>query len=250
MNEAFRVLILIPAYREAPVIGRVIEDVRTTRPDVDIVVIDDASPDRTGAIAREAGVPVLTLPVNLGIGGAVQTGFKYAVAHGYDAVVQVDGDGQHDPQELATVLGPLRAGKADVVIGSRFLEDRGYKAPFTRRVGMVLFSTVARWAIGQRITDTTSGFRALNRRAVAFLAENYPVDFPDAETLVLLRRAGFTLAEVPVNMRARFSGKSSTTTLKSLYYPFKQMLSVLVVMLRKPPRPGEDGDAGVRTHGR
>jgi hypothetical protein len=165
----------------------------------------------------------------------VQTGFKYAVAEGYDAAVQVDGDGQHPSEELPRLLEPLARGDADVIIGSRFLEKTDYKTPFTRRVGMILFSTVARWAMGQRITDTTSGFRALNRRALRFLARNYPVDFPDAETLVLLKRAGFRIQEVSVNMRPRLSGKSSTTTLRSLYYPFKQTLSVLVVMLRQPP---------------
>jgi len=231
-----RTLIIIPAYNETAVIARVVDDVRRAAPDVDIVVVNDASPDDTGARARAAGARVIDLPVNLGIGGAVQTGFKYAVAHGYDAAVQVDGDGQHPSEELPRLLGPLAAGEADVVIGSRFLEKTAYKAPFTRRVGMILFSAVARWAMGQRITDTTSGFRALNRRALRFLAENYPVDFPDAETLVLLKRSGFRLLEVSVNMRPRLSGKSSTTTLRSLYYPFKQTLSVLVVMLRKPPR--------------
>jgi len=234
-----RVLIVIPAFREAAVIERVIADVRAARPDVDLVVVDDCSPDDTGERARRAGVPVLPLPVNLGIGGAVQTGFKYAVLHDYDAVVQVDGDGQHDPAELEKLLAPLAEGRADVVIGSRFLVDTGYRAPLARRAGMVLFSAIARRAMGQRIADTTSGFRALNRRAVRFLARNYPVDFPDAETLVLLNRGGFRLLEVPVRMRPRFSGKSSTTTLKSIYYPFKQLLSIVVVLLREPPRAGE-----------
>jgi glycosyltransferase involved in cell wall biosynthesis len=165
----------------------------------------------------------------------VQTGFKYAATRAFDAVVQVDGDGQHDPAELEKILAPIAAGEADVVIGSRFLEDTGYRAPFARRVGMILFSAVARRAMGQRITDTTSGFRALNRAAYMYLARNYPVDFPDAETLVLLHRAGFRIREVAVRMRPRLSGKSSTTTLKSIYYPFKQLLSILIVLLRDPP---------------
>ncbi len=238
-----KTLVIIPAYREATVIGEVIRDVRRARPDVDIVVVDDASPDRTGHRAREAGAPVLTLPVNLGIGGAVQTGFKYAVAHGYEAAVQVDGDGQHDPAELETVLAPLIAGEADLVIGSRFLADTGYRAPLARRMGMILFSAVAHRAMNQRITDTTSGFRALNRRALLYLARNYPADFPDAETLVLLKRAGFRIREVSVRMRPRLSGKSSTTPLKSLYYPFKQLLSILVVVLREPPPQVIEEDA-------
>lgn len=240
-----RVLVIIPAYKEATVIAGVIDEVRKTHPHAEVVVVDDCSPDDTGARARAAGAAVLSLAVNLGIGGAVQTGFKYAVTGDYDAVVQVDGDGQHDPAELDKILDPLWRGEADVVIGSRFLKQTGYRAPFARRVGMILFSAVAHRAMGQRVTDTTSGFRALNRRAFSFLAKNYPVDFPDAETLVLLKRAGFRLAEVSVNMRPRLSGKSSTTTLRSFYYPFKQLLSILVVLLRDPPPPAAaDKDSG------
>ena len=238
-----KALAIIPAYGEAAVIDKVIREVRRARPDLDVVVVDDCSPDATGRRARAAGAPVLSLPVNLGIGGAVQTGFKYAAARDYDALVQVDGDGQHDPGEIGRILGPLAEGRADVVIGSRFLEKTGYRAPFARRVGILLFSGIARRAMGQRITDTTSGFRALNRRAFVYLARNYPVDFPDAETLVLLKRAGFRLLEVPVSMRPRLSGRSSTTTLRSFYYPFKQMLSILVVLLRQVPPPTEETSA-------
>jgi glycosyltransferase involved in cell wall biosynthesis len=243
-----RVLAIIPAFREEAVIEQVIAGLRKTRPEVEAVVVDDCSPDRTAERARRAGAAVLRLPVNLGIGGAVQTGFKYAAARHYEAVVQVDGDGQHDPAEMAKILAPLERGEADVVIGSRFLEDTGYRAPFARRVGMILFSAVARRAMGQRITDTTSGFRALNRAAFVYLARNYPVDFPDAETLVLLNRAGFRIREVAVHMRPRLSGKSSTTTLKSIYYPFKQLLSILVVLLRDPPArlPESDEQAASR----
>ena len=231
-----RTLVIIPAYNESPVIGEVVRDVLKARPDIDVVVLDDCSRDATGEEAGKAGALVIRLPVNLGIGGAVQTGFKYAVSRGYKAVVQVDGDGQHDPHELAVVLKPLETGEADMVIGSRFVEKTKYKAPFARRVGMILFSAVAHAAMGQKIADTTSGFRAINGDLASFLARNYPVDFPDAETLVLCRRSGFRIKEVAVQMRPRKSGKSSTTTLKSLYYPFKQMLSVLVVLLRKAPQ--------------
>ena len=240
-----KTLVIIPAYGEAPVIAGVIEEVRRAQPEADVVVVDDCSPDATGREAQRAGAAVLRLPVNLGIGGAVQTGFKYALERDYEAVVQVDGDGQHDPVELEKVLAPLERGEADMVIGSRFLRQTGYKAPFARRVGMILFSTLARLAIGRRISDTTSGFRALNRRTFAFLALNYPVDFPDAETLVLVNRAGLRLREVSVNMRPRKSGRSSTTTLRSFYYPFKQILSILVVMLREPPPRPEAIPPGV-----
>jgi glycosyltransferase involved in cell wall biosynthesis len=234
-----RVLAIVPAFQEEDAIAQVVVELRKAQPALDVVVIDDCSRDATGSRAREAGARVLTLPVNLGIGGAVQTGFKYAVARGYDAVVQVDGDGQHDPAQLGRILQPLREHAAQVVIGSRFLDDTGYRASPVRRLGMRLFGAVVRAATGQRITDTTSGFRALDRQAFSFLARNYPVDFPDAETLVLLRRAGFELLEVSVRMRPRVSGRSSTTPLRALYYPFKQLLSIGVVLMRKPPESQE-----------
>jgi len=234
-----RILAIVPAFQEEDAIAQVVVDLRKAQPALDVVVIDDCSRDATGSRAREAGARVLTLPVNLGIGGAVQTGFKYAVARGYDAVVQVDGDGQHDPAQLGRILQPLREHEAHVVIGSRFLDDTGYRASPPRRLGMWLFGAVVRAATGQRITDTTSGFRALDRQAFSFLARNYPVDFPDAETLVLLRRAGFDLLEVSVRMRPRTSGHSSTTPLRALYYPFKQLLSVGVVLMRKRPESQE-----------
>jgi hypothetical protein len=241
-----KTLAIVPAFQEAGVIGEVVAELRAVRPDLDILVVDDCSPDATGARAREAGARVLRLPVNLGIGGAVQTGFKYAAAREYDAVVQVDGDGQHDPAQLAAILEPLAAGRGDMVIGSRFLERTGYRTPFARRAGMLLFSTVARLAMGQPVADTTSGFRALGRPLFTYLAEYYPTDFPDAETLVLIKRAGFTIHEVSVSMRPRKSGRSSTTTLKSIYYPFKQMLSILVILLRKPPPPPDPARSGNR----
>jgi glycosyltransferase involved in cell wall biosynthesis len=229
------VLAIVPAFDEAASIAKVIEEIRAAQPEVDVVVIDDCSRDDTARLAREAGAAVISLPVNLGIGGAVQTGFKYAVAQGHDAAVQVDGDGQHDASQLDLVLAPLEAGTANVVIGSRFLADTGYRASPPRRAGMLLFGALVRAATGQRITDTTSGFRALDREAFAFLARNYPVDFPDAETLVLLRRAGFRLMEVSVRMRPRPAGRSTTTPIRALYYPFKQLVSVLAVLLRKRP---------------
>ena len=244
-THGLRVLAIVPAHNEGETTAEVVRDIHRLAPGVDVVVVDDCSSDRTGDWAREAGAHVLPLPVNLGIGGAVQTGFKYAEAHGYDAVVQVDGDGQHDPAEIGLIIGPVARGEADVLIGSRFLKKTAYKAPFARRAGMIVFATVARWAMRQHITDTTSGFRALNREAYSYFARHYPTDFPDAESLVLLKRARFRLKEVSVNMRPRKRGQSSTTTLRSLYYPFKMTLSVLVVLLRQPPaRPqGPDGGA-------
>lgn len=244
VHHGLRVLAIVPAHNEGETTAEVVRDVRALAPGVDVVVVDDCSSDRTGDWARQAGARVLPLPINLGIGGAVQTGFKYAENHGYDAVVQVDGDGQHDPAEVGLIVGPVARGEADVVIGSRFLKRTAYKAPFTRRVGMILFASVARWAMRQKITDTTSGFRALNRDAYVYFARHYPTDFPDAESLVLLKRAGFRLTEVSVNMRPRKRGHSSTTTLRSIYYPFKMILAVFAVML-KPPPPRPVGPAAV-----
>lgn len=241
-THGLKVLAIVPAYNEGETTAEVVRDIQRLAPGVDIVVVDDCSPDDTGEWARNAGARVLPLPVNLGIGGAVQTGFKYAEAHGYDVVIQVDGDGQHDPAEIGLIVGPIARGEADVVIGSRFLKKTAYKAPFARRAGMIVFATVARWAMRQHITDTTSGFRALNRDAYMFFARHYPTDFPDAESLVLLKRSGFTLKEVSVQMRPRKRGHSSTTTLRSLYYPFKMTLSVFVVMMRQPP-PRPTGNA-------
>lgn len=239
-THGLRVLAIVPAYNEGETTAEVVRDIHRLAPGVDVVVVDDCSPDDTGEWARNAGARVLPLPVNLGIGGAVQTGFKYAEAHGYDVVVQVDGDGQHDPAEIGLIVGPIARGEADVVIGSRFLKKTAYKAPFARRAGMIVFATVARWAMKQHITDTTSGFRALNRDAYMFFARHYPTDFPDAESLVLLKRSGFALKEVSVQMRPRKRGHSSTTTLRSIYYPFKMTLSVFVVMMRQPPpRPSD-----------
>jgi len=234
-THGLRVLAIVPAHNEGETTAEVVADIHRLAPGVDVVVVDDCSSDRTADYARRAGAMVLPLPVNLGIGGAVQTGFKFAEAHGYDAVVQVDGDGQHDPAEIGLITGPLSRGEADVMIGSRFLTKTAYKAPFARRAGMILFASVARWAMRQKITDTTSGFRALNRDAYTFFARHYPTDFPDAESLVLLKRSGFRLREVSVNMRPRKRGTSSTTTLRSIYYPFKMVLSVFVVMIRTPP---------------
>lgn len=243
VHHGLKVLAIVPAHNEGETTAEVVRDIHRLAPGVDVVVVDDCSSDRTGEWARQAGARVLPLPVNLGIGGAVQTGFKYAEDHGYDAVIQVDGDGQHDPAEIGLIVGPVARGEADVVIGSRFLKKTAYKAPFTRRVGMVLFASVARWAMNQKITDTTSGFRALNREAFQYFARHYPTDFPDAESLVLLKRAAFRLTEVSVNMKPRKRGTSSTTTLRSLYYPFKMIMAVFIVMLREPPaRPKGPGE--------
>ncbi|HID64612.1 MAG TPA: glycosyltransferase family 2 protein [Anaerolineae bacterium] len=229
------VLVIIPAYNEADSIGGVISRVRASAPEVDILVIDDGSTDATAAIAQEAGALVVSLPHNLGIGGAVQTGYIFAAEMGYDIAVQVDGDGQHDPAEIAEIVAPLLAGQADVVIGSRYIEDRGYITPFLRRMGIFVLASIVSLIIRQRVTDTTSGFRAVNRRVIEFCAREYPRDYPEPESVVLFRRAGFRVREIPVTMNPRYGGKSSITPMRSFYYMVKVLLAILIGLLRRVP---------------
>jgi glycosyltransferase involved in cell wall biosynthesis len=234
-----RILVIVPAHNEAGRISAVISEIREKAPAVDIVVIDDASSDGTGVEAQAAGCKVVRLPTNLGIGGAVQAGFKYADERGYDIVVQIDGDGQHDPGLLARLVEPVIRDEADFVIGSRYFpgaEDRDYKTPFTRRVGISLFSWMTTAIIGVRITDVTSGFRAMNRKVLSYFAREYPTDFPDSEAAILVHYLGGRILEIPVTMRQRGGGRSSTTPLKSLYYPFKVVIAILATLLREKPR--------------
>lgn len=227
-----KTLVIVPAYNEGPSLKKVIEDIYQRAPFVDVVVINDASTDDTAQVARQTQATVLSLPINLGIGGAVQTGFRYAVAKGYTWTLQIDGDGQHDPSYIADLITPLEAGEADCVIGSRYVQQTSYKTPFARRIGMILFSNILSALIDYRITDTTSGFRALNPTATRFFAQHYPVDFPDAEALLLLHQHGMRLCEVPVTMRPRAHGKSSINLWKSIYYPFKSLTAIFAALLR------------------
>jgi glycosyltransferase involved in cell wall biosynthesis len=230
-----KVLVIIPAYNEADSIGGVVSRVRTSAPEADVVVIDDGSTDATAAIAQEAGALVVSLPHNLGIGGAVQTGYIFAAEMGYDVAVQVDGDGQHDAAEIAEIVAPLLAGQADIVIGSRYIEDRGYITPFLRRMGIFVLASIVSLIIRQRVTDTTSGFRAVNRRVIEFCAREYPRDYPEPESVVLLRRAGFRVLEIPVTMNPRYGGKSSITPILSFYYMVKVLLAIFIGLLRGAP---------------
>lgn len=235
-----RLLVIIPAYNEEESLGRVIRAVREAVPVADIVVINDGSTDSTPAIAEEQGAILISLPFNLGIGSAMQTGFIFARERGYDVVVQVDGDGQHDPREINDLLTALNEGSADVVIGSRYLEDRGYITPRLRRLGIVILSAVISVVTRQRITDPTSGFRASNQRAVAFCARDYPFDYPEPESVVLFRRAGLGIHEIPVTMNPRYGGQSSITPLRSAYYMIKVILAILIGLLRQRPRMPEE----------
>ncbi|HEV2106058.1 MAG TPA: glycosyltransferase family 2 protein [Candidatus Eisenbacteria bacterium] len=232
--SAPRPLVIVPAHDEEESLPRTLAEVRACAPGVDLLVVDDGSHDRTAEVARAAGVPVVRHAVNLGVGGALQTGFRWALAHGYDVGVQLDADGQHDPAFLAALLAPVLAGECDVAIGSRYVAATGYHAPLSRRVGMLLFSGVVRLALGRRIADTTSGFRAYGRAVMAVCQWDFPRDFPDAPLLITLARRGFRLAEVSVVMRERRAGQSFYTLGRQFYYPYKNLLASLMALIRRP----------------
>ncbi len=228
---------VVPAWNEAGAIGSVVDEIVAAAMGADVVVVDDASTDETVAVAEAHGATVLRLPFNVGIGGAVQTGFKYALAHGYDVAVRLDGDGQHDPSELPKLLGPIERGEANLVIGSRFADGSGsYRPPFARRMGIRIFARLVSLLGGQRVTDTTSGFIALDPVAIQLFAEEYPHDYPEVEATLVALRSGLRLAQVQVDMRERETGTSSITFIRSLYYIVKVMLALLVTSLRRYPR--------------
>jgi glycosyltransferase involved in cell wall biosynthesis len=225
-----RTLLIIPAFNEEATIKGVIFAVRQHFSG-DIAVVDDGSEDETGTLAREAGVAVLRHPCNLGIGAAVQTGFLYALHQGYDIVVRQDGDGQHDPAQIPRLLEILERDEADIVVGSRFLAREGYQSTFVRRVGIVILGIVSA-LVGTRITDPTSGYWAVNRRALKVLSRSQPDDYPETEALVLASRAGCRVKEQPVIMYARIAGRSSIGAIYSGFYMLKVVLALLVGRLR------------------
>jgi glycosyltransferase involved in cell wall biosynthesis len=228
-----QVLIIIPAYNEAGSIGQVLDEIRAFMPTADLLVISDGSTDATAAIARERGAMVVELSQNLGIGGAMQTGYRYAACHGYRAAVQIDADGQHDVRELPPLLAAVLAGEVDLAVGSRYVADSGYQGALSRRIGSWLLARWVRLMTGQLIHDPTSGFRVASARVIALFAEEYPVDYPEVESLVHLRRRGFTVREWPVKMRSRTAGRSSITPWKSVEYMIKVGLAVWIQRLRR-----------------
>jgi glycosyltransferase involved in cell wall biosynthesis len=227
-------LVIIPAYNEAGNIGSVIAEIRGLHAAIDIVVVDDGSADATARLAEQAGVKVLRLPFNLGYGAAVQTGLLYSVENGYDICVLIDGDGQHDPQYILQLLAPVAAGEADLALGSRFLGKADYRIPLGRRLGISLFRKLASWFTRQQITDPTSGFQAIHRRLMRFFVnDNYPHDYPDADTLIRLYFAGFRIKEVPVTIRPRLRGQSMHSGAKTLYYIYKMLFSIFIALTQK-----------------
>ncbi len=234
-------LVLIPAFNEEKCISSVIQSVKKFFPQVDVLVVDDGSSDETRGRAIEAGAKVVSHPFNLGYGTALQTGYIYALKKGYTTLVQMDGDGQHDPSSIVELLGGIQSGEADIVIGSRFLKTRhftpgarGYEAPFARKLGMRLFSMITSAITRQKITDSTSGYQAMNRRVLEWVSsDKFPWDYPDADVIIMLHRAGFRITEVPVRMVPSETKKSMHSGWKPLYYVFKMFFSILLALMRK-----------------
>ncbi len=225
-------LVIIPALNEEDSITSVIAAVRQHLPWADVAVLNDGSTDHTGTLAESAGAIVLHLPYNVGIGATVQTGFIFAADQGYEAVLRLDGDGQHDTGDLRLLAEALQNGTGDIIIGSRFIEDRGYHTPAPRRVGILILSRLISTITSQSITDPTSGFAAFNRRAIRLFAGIYPHDYPEPEALVVAHRAGLRIHEIPVTMKPRQGGRSSITSLRSAYYMIKVILAILIGLLR------------------
>jgi len=224
---------VIPAYNEVSNVGKVVREVKTEAPFVDVLVVDDGSSDATAETASRAGAIVVKLPFNLGMFEAVRTGFVYADRKGYDIAIQVDADGQHVPSEIGALVEPIMKEDIDIVVGSRYLESRGYRTPFFRKLGIRLFAWITSVVLGQKITDTTCGFRSYSRRAIKMFARYDSAEFKDSVGLVILGRAGLKIKEIPVTVRERIGGTSTISTIKAFIYPFDFFLSLVAVLMRK-----------------
>ncbi|ABQ27944.1 glycosyltransferase family 2 protein [Geotalea uraniireducens] len=228
-----KTIVVIPAYNEGGVIARVIENVRRVVPDFDILVVNDGSKDSTAREAAAAGAIVVSHSFNMGYGVTIQTAYKFAYAKGYDFLVQIDGDGQHDPAFIPELMRPVVAGDTDFVVGSRFLGVESYRPSFSRRLGILFFRKLVSSLIGRTISDPTSGYQAFNRDVMRFFTTDvFPCDYPDADMLITLNLAGFRIREIPVRMFANAAGKTMHSGFKPLYYMFKMCLSIVVTLLR------------------
>lgn len=233
-KEKGKILVIIPAFNEQEQIASVVQRVKREMPEGIVLVVNDGSTDQTEARARAAGAKVLSHPFNMGYGVTLQTGYKYALKYRFDFVAQIDGDGQHDPRYLPILLQEVQEGRVDAVIGSRFLGEGNYQGAWTRRIGIYLFRFVASRLCGQKITDPTSGYQALSRKALEFcVLDSFPGDYPDADVLVLMHRAGLRIREVLVRMHPNANGKSMHSGLKPLYYIYKMCLSITLNLVRK-----------------
>jgi glycosyltransferase involved in cell wall biosynthesis len=227
-----KLLILIPAFNEEGAVGDVVREVRQVMPGVPVLVVDDCSADATRAVAHSAGADILPLPYHLGLGGCVQAGYRLAYELGYDYVIRVDGDGQHDPRYIPKILTALQGEDCEMVIGSRFLNGAGKHSGLLRGLGIVFFRAVLRPILGKPVRDPTSGFVGVNRTALALFSRSFPLEYPEIEALVVLQRKRFRFVEVPVVMRPRRAGRSTITALRSLYYPIHVLLGVFVNVLK------------------
>ena len=233
-----RNLAIVPAFNEAESVVPTVSAIRQWAPDFDVLVVDDGSTDATAARARDAGAAILRMPFNLGIGGAMQGGYIYALEHGYEIAVQVDGDGQHDPSHIGDLLRVLHADpELNMVTGSRFLSARGdgFQSSAARRAGIRIFSTIVSLITGQRVTDPTSGFRMTTRRGIELFARDYPHDYPEVEAILLIHAHRLRSCEIPVVMRPRLTGVSAISSTQSVYYMVKVLLAVFVGLFRRRP---------------
>ena len=228
-----KLLIIIPAYNEEQNIVNTIESIKREVKGFDYIIINDCSVDCTKEICEQNRYNIINLPINLGIGGAVQTGYLYAYENNYDVAVQVDGDGQHNPEFLETMAEYLLNHRLDMVIGSRFIEKKGFQSSITRRIGIKFFSLLIRLLTGKTITDPTSGLRMAGKRVIALFAKDYPRDYPEPESVVAILRRGYNVKEIPVVMKEREGGKSSISFRKSVYYMVKVTLALLIERIRK-----------------
>lgn len=225
-----KILIIIPAYNEQENIEHVVDNLIEHYPQYDYLVVNDCSTDSTKEILERRGYNHISLPVNLGIGGAVQSGYIYAAQNGYDIAIQIDGDGQHDPAYIEKLIEPIVRGESDMTIGSRFIEKQGFQTSFMRRLGINLIRVIIKLCCGVTATDTTSGFRATSKELTAVFAKEYAQDYPEPEAIVAATLKGYRVSDVPVQMREREGGVSSINAKKSLYYMIK--VSIALVILR------------------
>ncbi|MCR5700795.1 MAG: glycosyltransferase family 2 protein [Lachnospiraceae bacterium] len=225
-------LVIIPAYNEQASIKKTVQDIRDNAPEFDYVVINDCSTDDTLKVCVENGINVLKLPINLGIGGAVQSGYLYAYRNGYDVAVQFDGDGQHSAKYLENMAAAIEENDADMVIGSRFIENKGFQSSFMRRVGIKHFNVLIKMLTGKVVTDPTSGMRMVNRDIIKLFSEDYPKDYPEPESVVQIITMGKKVVEIPVIMNERTEGVSSISPLKSIYYMIKVTIAMVIARIR------------------
>ncbi len=230
--DARSLLIIIPAFNEQASIATVLKETREALPGVPLLVIDDCSTDATASLSRQSGAQVLSLPHHLGLGGAVQAGYKLAYELGYQFVIRIDGDGQHDPRYVPLLFRTLQESGCQMVIGSRFLDHDDNHTSFMRKAGVKFFRSVLRPILGQAVRDPTSGFVGVNREALQVFSKSFPLEYPEIEALVVLQRRAFRFVEVPVQMRRRMGGRSSITAVKSVYYILHVLLGVLVNILK------------------